>query len=128
MRSRPGGFRVPFFASLCCFWHLPNSLRIEEYLKSRGYCFAKVPLIEGQDHQQDRVVFNITEGPKVRVRNMGFASNSELASSARLLTQIESDIAQNDLIKLKMDRSANWIIEHHAVVFGPRQDCRESAW
>ncbi|MBI2805149.1 MAG: BamA/TamA family outer membrane protein [Planctomycetes bacterium] len=68
---------------LACF-------EIQDYLKKQGHYFANVSLEEGQNDGDTRVVFNITEGPKVRVRSVEFTGQKELASSARLRTQIET--------------------------------------
>ncbi len=65
---------------------------IQDALKKKGRYFASVTLEEGYDESHDRVVFNITEGPIVRVRSTEFAGN-EFASSARLRTQIETSRA-----------------------------------
>jgi outer membrane protein assembly complex protein YaeT len=63
---------------------------IQEHLKRQGFYFANVNLEEGYDESHDRVVFNITEGPKLRIRGIKFTGHNELATSARLKTQIES--------------------------------------
>src|SRR5205823_4269460 len=54
-----------------------------------GRMFASVELVEGDKPGDSRVVFNITEGPVVRIRSIGFAGNT-FVSGARLLTQINS--------------------------------------
>jgi outer membrane protein insertion porin family len=43
---------------------------IQEHLQNLGYFFANVTLEEGFDHTHDRIIFNITEGPVVRVRRV----------------------------------------------------------
>jgi outer membrane protein insertion porin family len=60
---------------------------IQDSLKKKGRYFASVTLEEGFDDSHTRVVFNITEGPIVRVRSTEFTGNT-LSSSARLRTQI----------------------------------------
>jgi outer membrane protein assembly complex protein YaeT len=65
---------------------------IQDALKKKGRYFASVTLEEGFDEAHDRVVFNITEGPVVRVRNTSFNGN-EFASGARLRTQIDTSRA-----------------------------------
>jgi outer membrane protein assembly complex protein YaeT len=65
---------------------------IQDALKKKGRYFASVSLEEGFDESHDRVVFNITEGPIVRVRNVTFQGN-EFASGERLRTQIETSRA-----------------------------------
>jgi outer membrane protein insertion porin family len=66
---------------------------LQEHLRNQGYYFANVSLEEGQHESHDRVVFNITEGPKVRVRHINFVGQKELASEERLRTQIDSSRA-----------------------------------
>lgn len=66
---------------------------LQEHFKRQGYYFANVNLEEGYDESHDRVVFNITEGPKVRVREVRFTGQNELATSARLQTQIDCKAA-----------------------------------
>jgi outer membrane protein assembly complex protein YaeT len=63
---------------------------IVDYYKREGRYFASCVLEEGGNPGDTRVVFNITEGPIVRMRYIRFTGNSELASSARLRTQIDT--------------------------------------
>jgi outer membrane protein insertion porin family len=63
--------------------------RIQEHLKAKGYYLANVVLEEGDKAADERVVFNITEGPRVRVRAINFTGHEELATAARLATQID---------------------------------------
>lgn len=63
---------------------------LQEHFKRQGYYFANVNLEEGYDESHERVVFNITEGPKLRIRDVRFVGQNELASAARLATQVES--------------------------------------
>jgi outer membrane protein assembly complex protein YaeT len=65
---------------------------IQDALKKKGRYFASVRLEEGDKESDSRVVFNITEGPVVRVRSTSFAGN-EFVNSARLRTQIETSRA-----------------------------------
>jgi outer membrane protein assembly complex protein YaeT len=58
--------------------------KIQEYLQKKGRYFANVTLEEGYDESHTRVVFNVTEGPIVRVRSIDFNGNKELATAARL--------------------------------------------
>ncbi len=62
---------------------------IQEHLKRKGYMLANVTLEEGFDETHDRVVFNITEGPLVKVRHITFSGQEQLASAARLRTLTE---------------------------------------
>jgi outer membrane protein assembly complex protein YaeT len=61
---------------------------VENYKKDGRY-FASCFLEEGGDPGDSRVVFNITEGPVVRIGQVSFTGNDNLASSARLRTQID---------------------------------------
>ncbi len=67
-----------------------SCFKIQDYLKEKGYYFANVVLEEGDKATDERVVYNITEGPIVRVRSIRFAGQQELASSARLNTQVDT--------------------------------------
>ncbi|HWY86407.1 MAG TPA: POTRA domain-containing protein, partial [Gemmataceae bacterium] len=63
---------------------------IQDYLKKKGRYYASVVLEEGDKATDTRVVFNISEGPIVRVRDIRFEGQFTLAGSARLNTQIDS--------------------------------------
>ncbi|MFO0964052.1 MAG: POTRA domain-containing protein [Gemmataceae bacterium] len=65
---------------------------IQEYLKTKGRYFANVSLVEGGQPGDTRVVFNLTEGPVVRVQSTHFTGNT-FAVEARLRTQIETSRA-----------------------------------
>ena len=94
---------------------------IQEHLRTIGYCFANVSLEEGFDERHDRVVFNITEGPKVRVRHVDFVDQTELATADQLRSQIDTNRAflgtfsgsfnramiDNDVLKLAEYYKAN---------------------
>ena len=67
-------------------------IEIQDALKKKGRYFANVTLEEGFDESHDRVVFNITEGPIVRVRHCSFRG-CEFASGERLRTQIDTSRA-----------------------------------
>jgi outer membrane protein insertion porin family len=66
---------------------------IQDYLKKKGRYWANVVLEEGDKETDKRVVFNVTEGPIVRVRSTNFVGNQTLAGSDRLRTQIETSRA-----------------------------------
>lgn len=66
---------------------------IQDFLKKKGRYFASVTLEEGDKATDSRVVFNISEGPVVRVRNISFDGHFELAGASRLKTQIDSSRA-----------------------------------
>lgn len=63
---------------------------IEEYYRSKGYFFATVRLIEGGKPGDRRVIFEVSEGPLVKIRSITFTGNKSLASQSRLRTQINS--------------------------------------
>jgi len=63
---------------------------IEDHLKKAGRYFAHVTVLEGDKPEDRRVVYNITEGPVVRVLHTSFVGNKELASADRLRTQIDT--------------------------------------
>jgi outer membrane protein assembly complex protein YaeT len=63
---------------------------IQEYYRKQGRFFANAFLEEGQSPGDQRVVFNISEGPVVRIRRIRFTGNNTLASDARLKTQIDT--------------------------------------
>jgi outer membrane protein insertion porin family len=67
--------------------------KIQEHLKSKGYYFANVILEEGDKAADERVVFNVTEGPVVRIRNVNFTGQKELASAERLRSQTDTSRA-----------------------------------
>jgi outer membrane protein assembly complex protein YaeT len=63
---------------------------IEQKYRDDGRIFAKVLLEEGGKVGDTRVVFNITEGPEVKVRSIRFVGHGSWVSSGRLRTQISS--------------------------------------
>jgi outer membrane protein assembly complex protein YaeT len=62
---------------------------VVEHYKKDGRFFASCYLEEGGNPADCRVVFNITEGPVVHIRQVHFTGNDTLASSARLHTQTD---------------------------------------
>lgn len=82
-RIRKGTPLDPVRNRLACY-------EIQDYLKRKGRLFANVTLEEGFRPTDTRVVFNVTEGPIVRVRSITFTGNEKLASDARLKTQLTS--------------------------------------
>jgi outer membrane protein assembly complex protein YaeT len=62
---------------------------IQHRYEEMGRLFAGVELVEGGKPGDTRVVFNITEGPVVRVSGIDFVGNT-FVSGARLNTQIDS--------------------------------------
>lgn len=75
---------------------------IQDYLMKVGRYFAKVVLEEGGVESDHRVVFNITEGPVVRVTQVRFVGNHDLATSL-LKNQINSSSATLNLALLDGD-------------------------
>lgn len=63
---------------------------IEQKYRDDGRIFAKVFLEEGGQVGDTRVVFNITEGPEVKVHSIRFVGHGRWVSSGRLRTQIAS--------------------------------------
>jgi outer membrane protein assembly complex protein YaeT len=63
---------------------------IQEFYRRKGRLLCSVALEEGGNPGDQRVVFNITEGPVVRVRKVRFTGNDTLASGQRLKTQIDT--------------------------------------
>jgi outer membrane protein insertion porin family len=63
---------------------------IEAKLHEDGRQFAKVLLEEGDKVGDTRVVFNITEGPELKVKSIEFVGHGAWVSSGRLRTQIAS--------------------------------------
>lgn len=63
---------------------------IVDHYKKEGRYFASCVLEEGGSAGDSRVVFNVTEGPVVRIRHIAFTGNENLASDARLRTQIDN--------------------------------------
>src|SRR5262249_29129846 len=62
---------------------------IQRRYEEMGRLFASVELVEGGKPGDTRVVFNITEGPVVRVSDIQFFGNT-FVTGARLKTQIDS--------------------------------------
>src|SRR5439155_1207055 len=63
---------------------------IEQKYKDDGRQFARVILEEGDKIGDTRVVFNITEGPEIKVKAIDFVGHGSWVSSARLRTQVNS--------------------------------------
>jgi outer membrane protein assembly factor BamA len=64
-------------------------VNLVQYYKENGRFFTTVIVEEGANFGDTRVVFNITEGPVVKVSSITFTGNT-FATGARLKTQIES--------------------------------------
>jgi outer membrane protein insertion porin family len=62
---------------------------ILKHLQENGRLWATVELLEGDKFSDSRVIFNISEGPAVKIANLRFTGNS-FVSSERLRTQISS--------------------------------------
>jgi outer membrane protein assembly factor BamA len=70
-----------------------GAFEIQDYLKSKGRYFANVTIEEGYKPEHTRVIYNISEGPIVRVRSISFTGNAQLATKARLRTQVHTSSA-----------------------------------
>jgi outer membrane protein insertion porin family len=69
-----------------------SARRIEEYYHEKGYTFATVKLTKG-GHKEDReVIFEIEEGPKVRVTKIKFTGNEEVSGPV-LKTKVRTKTA-----------------------------------
>lgn len=66
--------------------------RIKQHYKEEGFAFAKVELVKGGDRDDRDVVFQIEEGPKVRVTSVTFEGN-DFVSGAVLMTRIRTSRA-----------------------------------
>jgi outer membrane protein insertion porin family len=64
--------------------------KILEKYAEQGRSFADCQLIKGGDLADTEVVYQITEGPKVKVRDIKFEGDHRFVSRARLLTQVKS--------------------------------------
>ncbi len=64
--------------------------RILDKYAEMGRSFAECQLLKGGDLSDTEVVYQITEGPKVKVRDIKFVDDSHFVSSARLLAQMKS--------------------------------------
>jgi outer membrane protein assembly complex protein YaeT len=92
--------------------------KIQEHMKQKGYYFTNVVLEEGDKSGDERVVFNITEGPVVRVRHISFTGQKELASAERLRSQTETSRSIFGLVggvfePAKIDFDVNKIEEYY---------------
>jgi outer membrane protein assembly factor BamA len=59
--------------------------RIREYYREKGYRFAEVTLTKGGEPNDREVIFQITEGPKVRVQSVTFDGNTILSDGVLAL-------------------------------------------
>lgn len=66
--------------------------KIQQQYAEKSRLLANVDLVEGGNPGDTRVVFNITEGPKVRVKSIAF-TGVHFVSSARLMTQVTTSRA-----------------------------------
>jgi outer membrane protein insertion porin family len=64
--------------------------QLQRLYESKGYLFANVQLVEGGRDDDLRVVFRVTEGPKVKIKDLQF-EGQKFVSGARLKTQIDSE-------------------------------------
>ncbi|HEY7156229.1 MAG TPA: POTRA domain-containing protein [Gemmataceae bacterium] len=79
---RPGMFLNPKLNQKGC-------QKILDKYGEMGRSFASCALVKGGDPNDTEVVYQITEGPKVKVRDIRFTGNA-FVSSARLATRIKS--------------------------------------
>lgn len=55
--------------------------RIQDHYKNKGYLYAEVTLEKGNSPDDREVVFQIKEGPKVKVASINFQGNKDISSS-----------------------------------------------
>lgn len=66
--------------------------RIEQNYHEKGYAFAKVTLTKGGERDDREVIFDIHEGPKVRVDKVWFNGNEKwYASDGYLKTKLQTE-------------------------------------
>lgn len=76
--------------------------KIEDHYHEKGYVFASVTLAKGDSKDDREVVFEIVEGPKVKVSNVKFVGNN-FASDALLRTKIQTSVLKFWLLGGKFD-------------------------
>jgi outer membrane protein insertion porin family len=76
--------------------------RIEDHYHEKGHVFATVTLAKGDSKDDREVVFEIHEGPKVKVNGVRFVGNN-FASDALLRTKLETSIRKLWLFGGKFD-------------------------
>ncbi len=82
-----------------------SARRIERYIKEKGHTFAKVELLKGDRKTDREVIFQISEGPKVKIQGVKFEGN-EFFSSAVLKTKLNSKPAWVRVFGGKYDPAA----------------------
>jgi outer membrane protein assembly complex protein YaeT len=89
---------------------------ILRHYTDEGRLWASVDVLEGNNQGDTRVVFNITEGPKVRISSIGFEGN-HFVSAGRLRTQIDSMgrilVFGGTFDKEQLDRDVNHLLEYY---------------
>jgi outer membrane protein insertion porin family len=78
----PGTPLAPYKNRLVC-------TRIEAEYMEMGWPQARCRLVKGGDLNDTEVIFDITEGPKVKVKDIKFLGNT-FASGARLVAEVQS--------------------------------------
>ncbi|HMP01976.1 MAG TPA: BamA/TamA family outer membrane protein [Gemmatales bacterium] len=63
---------------------------LQRLYESKGYLFANIELVEGTRDDDLRVVYRVTQGPKVKVKDIEFEGNS-FVTAGRLKTQIDTE-------------------------------------
>ncbi|MCC6420188.1 MAG: outer membrane protein assembly factor BamA [Gemmataceae bacterium] len=100
---------------------------IQEFYRKKGRLLANCTLEEGRNPGDQRVVFNISEGPVLKIRAIRFTGNHTLATAGRLKTQIDSrkawtplrlftgdyhpPVVENDALKLEEYYKANGYLD-----------------
>lgn len=76
--------------------------RIEDYYHEKGYTFAQVSLAKGDSKDDREVVFDIVEGPKVKVASVKFVGN-KFSSDGQLRTKLTTAVLKLWLFGGKFD-------------------------
>jgi outer membrane protein assembly complex protein YaeT len=86
---------------------------IQDFYRKKGRLLCSVNLEEGRNPGDQRIVFNVCEGPIVKIRKIRFTGNDTLATQARLRTQIDS---KQPLLNLGVIGDFNpAVVEHDAI-------------
>lgn len=76
--------------------------RIEDHYHEKGYTFAQVSLARGDSKEDREVVFDIVEGPKVKVASVRFVGN-RFSSDGQLRTKLTTAVLKLWLFGGKFD-------------------------
>jgi outer membrane protein assembly factor BamA len=103
-------------------WNIRACSLIQEEYRRKGRLFASVTLEEGKAPGDNRVVFNITEGPVLRIRAIRFTGNDPLTTS-RLTTQTDTKKSFPELFASRYNPT---VTEHN--VRKLEEDCKANGY